>query len=450
MQEFPFAEGIKHLHGVLFLVPFSKISTPEEVEQTDDYKFRNPRLMTERGQADLLDRNLSASLRDSIKTKTLMNPLICRWINVDGELLPQVLGGDRRYRALEFLIRKKEMVRDPNNATLTSRGEYEFELRSADKVYEYVPCQIYSATNDLDALAISYTENHCRQNFSEGHDIAMVIELRRCGASDNKILEILSPHDEKWLRETDNLIHSLDEKSLHDLTEGRIDRDGAKALLSIEDLDLREQVRETANQESQEEHNRRVKRIQKHAERAMDEQEIAEGELADAEYRKDSDATQEATVKVAEASAKVARNIRKRVAAKPVTTVKNVRAASVRIAPDNDRLRSLRGPKIKAGVDYFTSVVVNEGKCPQGTFVLNIDSLKFGIRLLNAILAGDDDFANVARRHALAKKEEAVNIIQENPVQASYQEEDSYRDDPEKSEEDSYQDDDEVEMDDEE
>src|SRR5690606_19071368 len=173
-----------------------------------------------------------------------------------------------------------ETVKDPSSVRLNDQGEYEYEWHTADVVYDKVLCQVFAAKSDLEALALAYAENQCRQNLTDGHDIAMVMELRQHGANDEKIMEIMQK-EEKWLRDTDNLIQNLDESSLKELIEDRIDREAALELAKIEDVDLRTKIREVADAKSAEDSQRKYTRLQKKVMSALDEQEIAEGSLAD-------------------------------------------------------------------------------------------------------------------------------------------------------------------------
>ena len=239
-DEFPLnriSDSFKHLYGSLFAVPFNAIVVPDaEEDDEQEYRFRNPRLLTEFGQAAFLDKTACTALRESIKSKTLLNHLVCRWVEVDGQYVPQLVGGDRRYRAIEFLIRKKEIVTDPRSAKMDDKGQWQYSKCSADIAYETIPCQVFAVNSDLDALALSWAENKSRIELSEGHEVAEVIKLRKFDASDERILEILQ-QDPKWLAETDELIASLDEESLADLLEARIDRASAIELSAIKNID---------------------------------------------------------------------------------------------------------------------------------------------------------------------------------------------------------------------
>lgn len=389
-------KGCKHLYGNLFLVPFDLIMVPDDDESDDsDYVFKNPRLLTENGQNALIDKDLSSELRDSIKSQSLLNPLICRWVeDEDGELTPQLVGGDRRFRAIDSLIKKKEMVCDSRTCRIGRDGSYIYDLAPADEVYEFIICQVWNCNDDLEALGLSWAENKGRVNLSDGHEVAVALRLRNCGASDEKILEILQ-RDEKWLASTDKLIQDLDQETLDNLIEGRIDRASAKELLEIEDPELRTKVLEEANNSSEEFAKRKKKRVEKKYEAALDEQEIAEGNLAVAIHEEDEDAQEEAEDKIEEASKKAKRFKKEHEQIAPVTTSKQVKEAVRKVTGEEEPIRCLSARKIRDGLEYLQDLVENEGKCPKGSFEADLDQLELVVRILELnILGNDEDFEN--------------------------------------------------------
>lgn len=403
-------QGVQQLYGTLYTVPFGMIIVPDADGNEEEYKFSNPRMLTEQGTADLMDKRLSADLRESIKSKTLLNPLVCRWVKKDGVNCPQLVGGDRRYRALDFLIRKKEIVTDPRSLHLTDEGEWTYKQVSADEAYATVPCQVFAVPNDLDALALSWAENKGRIDLSEGHEVAEVIKLRKFGATDEKILEILQ-REEKWLAETDRLIAELDPETLADLIEARMTRSCAAELCAINDIELRSKIRTKANEAATETYQKKIKRYQSQIEKALDEREIAEGAVADAEFHDDKEGVAVAEAKVEEASAKVARNVKERDAEAPVATAKNVRDAKAEAGvdgkDDEKPLRMLRPSKVQDGVDYLDALIGNGGTCLENppTFVADVEELKLARRILNNnILANEADFAVTIKRHIDGKK----------------------------------------------
>lgn len=394
-------EGIKHLHGALYLVPFNFIAVADKEPNPEakGYTFSNPRTLTEKGQADLMDKRSAEILRNDIRDRTLMAPFICRWAEQGGQIMPQLVGGERRHRAVNKLIDDKTPVKDASTAKLNEQGEYEYEYRPADQVYEYVVCQIFSAKSDTDALALAYSENACRMNLTEGHDVAICQELRKAGASDEKIMEVMHK-DAKWLRDTDQLIANLDEDSLKDLMEDRIDRDSAKSLMEIEDVETRTEVRVAANAESQEDSTRRRARYQKRVSAALEEQEIAAGSVADAAHQGNNEALAEAKEKLADADTKVKRTIAERDSKKPVTKKKHIINAAKKVTGnDLTDKRALRGPKIQEHyIDYLVKIIDNDGKCPEDTFQIDTNTLDFGLAIAKAILAGNTNCADVCRK----------------------------------------------------
>jgi hypothetical protein len=322
-------DGVKHLHGAMYLVRFPLLQIPDPEAQAEvtpgaekQYEFRNPRALTEKGQAVLFDKMKSQEMRESIRDKTLMTPFICRW---KGQTI-QMVGGERRHRAVSWLINKKELVKDARSFKMNDEMEPEYEYKPADQVYEYVLCQIFHATNDLDALALSYTENDCRVNQGPGHDVAMVIELRQCGATDEKIMGVMSK-DEKWLRDTDNIIAGLDPTTLRDVIEDRIERDAALQLLAVKekyDDIIASKVVVVAQEMAERDYKKRFDKLTKKLTEARDEQEIAEGNVAEAKFQ--GTGIEDAEGELHESEAKVGRLAKDRAEDKPKVAAANVRA----------------------------------------------------------------------------------------------------------------------------
>jgi hypothetical protein len=388
-------QGCKHLHGNLFLVPFDMIRVPEGEDENEDgnYIFKNPRLMTENGQSVVLDKDLSSELRHSIKSQSMLNPLICRWVEGENdELIPQLVGGDRRYRALDYLIKKQEIVCDPRVCEIDDDGHYQYGTGPADEVYEFVACQVWNVNDDLDALSLSWAENKGRVNLNEGHEVAITIRLRECGASDEKILEILQ-RDEKWLANTDRLVEELDTTTLNDLIEGKLDRAAANELMSIKDPEVRSQVREKANLAAKEFADRKKKRIGKKMEAALDEKELAEAELVEAEILEDEDAIDDAEERIVEADKKAKRFAKDQKQVVAVTNTRQVKQAVSDVAGEDELVRCLSGRKIRIGLDYLEALIENEGKCLKGNFEADLDQLELLVRIIEGnILANDEDF----------------------------------------------------------
>lgn len=398
-QELP--HGVKHLHGTLYLVKFQSLQVSDpDGEKTKEYKFSNPRLLTEQGQKVLYDKQANADIRHSIKRKGLLTPLICRWgKDENGAACVQLLGGERRHRALDYLIRNKEMVVDPSAPSRIKENlDCEMAERPADQVYSEVLCQVYSADSDLDALSLSVAENNCRENLTDGHAVAMVNELRRCGATDDRILAILEK-DERWLRDTDGLLNNLDQDTLHCLIDDRISRDAALELMSIKDLPLRKRVLDAANANSERDFKAYYDRLTKRLSSQRDEHEIAEGAIVDAQYSHDALAEEQARQRLAAAEVKIERTRKERAAAAPVTKRKDVRDGIRDVTGEIRQPAALKPAAIKKHyVEPLEALIRVGGRTASGA-IASTEALKLSVKLLNAILGGDTDALEIIRLH---------------------------------------------------
>lgn len=403
-QHFPLErlpDGCRHLYGNLFIVPFQSIRTPEIQESVDvdgEYKFGNPRLLVERGQADLLDKKISSELRDSIKNHTLLNPLVCRWIADGDKSYPMILGGDRRYRSLDYLIRRKEQVVDPRVVFMDENQRWSYHRVPANEAYEFVVCQVFACNDDLEALALAWAENKGRINLTEGHEIAEVIKLREVKASDGKILEILQ-RDQKWLAEVDRLIAGLDHKTLADLMEGRIDKNSAVELLKIEDTNVRDQVRQTAVEQAQETFQKKFQRIKGKLEKTLVAEELAEGAVAMAEGETEKQEAEEELAKVRADKKSLSKKVDQ---TRPVATANDVRAASSEISGEEraSKRKILQKNQIKDGAEYLSSLIRNNGSCLDGSFTAHIDALRLAHKLMTEnILKNNTDWRSTLMDH---------------------------------------------------
>lgn len=346
---------IKHLHGALYLVPFELIELPEPEMGKDGYEFHNPRAITDKGQSELTDAESSESLRNDIVNKTLMTPLICRF-GKKGKI--QLVGGERRYRALSYLMQKQVMVRDPQNIINNKDGSSEYGWRAANHVYESVPCQVYKADDDLEALAFSYSENENRQNFNSGHDVAMMLELRRKKVGDDRILTILQK-TKAWMRDTDELVKSLDPKTLGDLIEGRIDRVAAQKLSMIDDLSERKRILEEAKSISEVRNEQRQATNVRVMDKANREMTLAEMEMVAANASGDKSEVKEAAKHVQKASAMIAdamargRQSSKSTGSRDVDIAIRKRMGPRVPKPDN---RSLSQGKVKKYLEFLADL----------------------------------------------------------------------------------------------
>ena len=398
---FEFSKRIKHLYGALHLVPFEMIEVSDPNVGSEGYQFSNPRLMTEQGQTDLMDLEMSSVLREDIKNKTLRAPLICRV--VDGEKI-QLGGGERRYRSLSYLIDKNEFVKDPSSVNVDRKGNKEYSYKLAGEVYKDVLCQIYNTESDIEALAYSYSENACRKNLNDGHDVAILMELRRHKATDDQILSVLQKN-KMWLRDTDSLVKKLDPATLNELLEGRITRQAAAKLSEIDDIDDRTEVREKAGAVSDKRNSRNMNINQKRIERAAKDQHVAQINLRVAEtldsmgedhcdIEKVTEDLKLANTNVADAFSRQNDGI------KPML-VEDIE--KVRVPGDNPTSKFMKRDRIKHCYLDFLAKICKTGSSEDGSFTVPTtmagrDAIRLAMRIAKGIHDGDENCLRIVKK----------------------------------------------------
>ena len=397
---FEFSKRIKHLYGALHLVPFEMIEVSDPNVGSEGYQFSNPRLMTEQGQTDLMDLEMSSVLREDIKNKTLIAPLICR---VEGEKI-QLVGGERRYRSLSYLIDKNEFVKDPSSVNVDSKGKKEYSYKLAGEVYKDVLCQIYNTESDIEALAYSYSENACRKNLNDGHDVAILMELRRHKATDDQIISVLQKN-KMWLRDTDNLVKKLDPATLDELLEGRITRQAAAKLSEIEDIDDRTEIREKAGAVSDKRNSRNMSINQNRIERATKDQNIAQINLRVAEtldyMGEDHCDIDKVTEELKLANTNVADAFsRQNDGVKPML-VQDIE--KVMVSSDNPISKFMKRDRIKHCYLDLLAKICKTGSSDDGSFTVpstmaGRDAIRLAMRIAKGIHDGDENCLRIVKK----------------------------------------------------
>lgn len=405
MKELSLPAGVKHLTSSLYLVNFDLLRLAERSENSNgEYKFSNPRGLTQSGEAVILDKEQSQDIRKSIKELGLMNPLVARWVKEDdGNYYPQLVGGERRYRAISYLISKKEMVRDTGNAKFNAEQNcFEYTERPADEVYAQVLMQVYVAKDDLEALAYAYDENACRVNLSEGHDVAMLVQLRQAKASDEQILNILHKKVQ-WLRETDKLVSNLDLTTLNNWIEGNIAREAAQELLKVENIDTRLECLQKAKQASKMVWQEKIEKIQKQVQNCEEELELAQADKAVAGISNEAEAVEAAEETVEKAEKKLERTKKDRDTVKPVVKSKQARKAIQEVSGEEiagNVNNCLREPKIrKFYYDYLDQMIQNEGRDESLNLEIPLDALNLAFDLVKGILDGNTEVTEIMQTY---------------------------------------------------
>lgn len=397
----PLADGIRHLYGNLYLVPFKAIHIVTETKggnKETKYSFVNPRLLTEKGQKSFTNKESSLRLRTDIKRHGMMHPFVCVWFEKNGIMCPKLIGGHNRANAISKLISDNEQVKDiskdqPALMTLDSNKEISFsdEFSPASKVYEFVLCTIYAVDEELDSLELSYSENNCRENLTLGHDIAILKELLHVKASDERIIKILQK-DEKWLRDVKSLLDNVDSQTLDDLIEDKISLDSAFELIKINDMEIRHNVRDSAINESMEDHQKKMERIKKEITTCLIEKDIQEGNVVTAKYHNDKSKLKEAEDAIEEIEQKSQRLSSKIQTMQPKATVKNIKKARISHNVSNIQKRGLKGKSIQIIYEYVNGLLeVAEANEDEAV----VEKLKLCCKLTKAILDGDQDWKNI-------------------------------------------------------
>ena len=424
------SEDIKHLYGTLFLVKFDKLKLPEKSEDEDKgYQFLNPRTITDSGMEQAYDKKGMKGMRDSIRDVGLLNPLVCRWIDHEGEEVPQIVAGESRHRALSYLIGKKEKVKDPNSAVFDeSKGRVEYSYRPANEVYEYIPCQIYQTEDDLQALELSTTENRVRTNLTEGHDVALVRELRECEVEDKVILKILGK-EAAWLRDTDKLIEGLDHDTLVALCENRIKREAAKKLLAFDDEEVRQKVLARAIEISEEVAREQITKLDDFIENAEEDAEIATGSVAVARLVDDDEKVEKAEEALAKAEDRIERGEKAKKKVRAVAKSKQVDQAAGEVTGKKPE-KCLREPKIrKHYLEVLRPMASSDkasGACHEsGGFIYSVQHMQLALALIQGILEGNTDMYGILKK--FYKKPTVEDVVLQEEVPEDLGDEDDFQ-----------------------
>ena len=302
------------------------------------------------------------------------------------------------------MIDKNEFVKDPSSVNVDSNGKKEYSYKLAGEVYKDVLCQIYNTQSDIEALAYSYSENACRKNLNDGHDVAILMELRRHKATDDQIISVLQKN-KMWLRDTDNLVKKLDPATLNELLEGRITRQAAAKLSEIEDIDDRAEIRQKAGAVSDKRNSRNMNINQKRIERAAKDQHVAQINLRVAEtldsMGEDHCDIEKVTEELKLANTNVADAFsRQNDGVKPML-VEDIE--KVRIPSDNPTSKFMKRDRIKHCYLDFLEKICKTGSSEDGSFTVPTtmagrDAFRLAMRIAKGIHDGDENCLRIVKK----------------------------------------------------
>lgn len=389
--------GVELLGEVdLYSANFSLLQLPEPEEaDMEVYTWSNPRRtgQTEEG-AGLGKMDMEELLTD-IKEEGLMSPLICRWIIKDeGNLIIQVLDGERRWRCIDKLVSTSEKV--------WCRGQKKW--RPATEVYKTVPCRIVTG-NDKEALKIAFMVSDRSINWGEAAVAKLIRRLRNCGCGDEEILET-TKKSAQWLREQDRIC-ALDDLTFSYLTDGKINRAFALRLTEIDDQDRRHQHLRAAYDDALTCYKQEIQKAEDDLEKAVEKEEYAEAELDEA-VAKGQDTT-EVETKLGEAQARTTQKQQVRSSVpRPKAKTPNHRRAVQKMAEEGDDeatkcVGTILSPgKIEKQLEVIQEAIVAGGKDSEGRTILDVAKLKACEVCYKAIIHGDEDVIRLLRRHHAA------------------------------------------------
>jgi ParB-like chromosome segregation protein Spo0J len=392
--EFDLPEGCEVLEGTNFcLIPFDLLALPDQVE----YKgkcFTNPRNITEKSFADQTDQKTAKDLQDSIATHTLLNPLVCRFVeDKNGDPKVVVIGGERRYRAIYKLRDENVFVSTGKIQVVSHDGSWTCEKKPARVVYHKVPCQLFFCQTDKEAITLAWAENKNRKNLTDGVEIAQVKVFREKNLADLFIQETIQ-RDWEWLKTTDALINGLDEETYDSLINDKITRDCAIELLKQNEGD-RKKILKKVSVIAQ-------KRVEEAEEEVLNiiEEELssAQDEFLEASYSSDDDFKKKASANLEVVKEKVDQVKFHQKLVKPVATAKDVKKVYGELAKRDVKVKSLKDKVNNQFVKYLEILILNKGADFKADFVIDPKFLEFALRLFrDNHLAGEKDYPSTIK-----------------------------------------------------
>lgn len=387
---------VEHISDNLYKVPLSllRIANSDGDDKVLGFPFRNPRRGRMAGK--LLSKGLEqekiAQLAESIRQTKMQHPLIVGTAhkNIGSQQLT-ILSGERRYRALHSLVGDDVECFDPTTQKHVA----------ASKLYAAVECRIYTGIDRKLAIKLAFDVNENAESIGEAADVAMVLELREQGFTDPEILDITGKSP-TWLRDT-GILGRLDQQTLMALAEEKINRTVALQLCKEKDEASRHALL-AATVEAAE---NRILQIKQEAEKrydaALDNHEMAKGNLAAAELTGEGQASAVAKMQQAERQMeKVEQDTRQTRNRKPTASTKDLQAAKAR----NGGAKPLTVNKIrKFWVGLAESLVIGQGKTDKGeTPDIDLEDARLVVLLAKkGIDRGEKDLMKLLAEHNTSK-----------------------------------------------
>lgn len=396
--------GIEHLKGNLYRVQLGLIKFSEQTE-ADVLTFSNPRLLTANPKPKGLGKDEMNELREAIRTEGLENPLLLRWIDVDGERTLQLVGGERRKRCLDKLVGSDVECYDPATES----------WKKASEMYEYVDCRI-NEMDDQSAFKHAFSENECSVGIGDGATIGLIGEFRKADWTDDQILQTTGKSI-SWLRDTDILL-GLDEKTLTALTSEEINRASALQLAQVEDIQERIELLETAKKFAVKRLDALKSKLTHEVEVAENKVEIAKAQVVEAEMKHQGAKKQAAEAKIEKVQKRIddkKHEIEELEEVVPIINSKDIHRAKNKAAAASSDLteeqledgKSLTNAKLaKHWVEPLSELIKEWDGIEDQATDLQIDlcDAKLVLLLIDAKNEGNKDILGLLEAHKLTKE----------------------------------------------
>lgn len=375
-------EGVKHVYGTLYEITHDAILIPKKGEEGANIRYLS-------GDDNSLgvgfEKPAMDRLYESIKTSGLHNPLICRWHEEAGEMFAKLVDGERRWRNIDRLLLKNEMVYDPATGKMVP----------AKSLYSSLLVRIYAAKDDKEAIRLSYQENHSRVAFNDKVDISLVKQLRVKGFKDEEILDITGQKSD-WLRDTDKLIAALenDPDTLEALSQGVIQRDAALVFIGITDLQERKEAVKVATEYASKQYKAKMEKLDKSIRRAKIQREEAATDEVIAGAKNDQPGKEAASARKGAAAKAIEDKTREKSDSKPQVSKKVAKKAAKKKKNNTDppAVKAMTNKKITKEFIGVYDVLIKSGGVPEGEeeVVCHPDILKAFRDVAKAIATSDE------------------------------------------------------------
>jgi hypothetical protein len=228
-------------------IPFSSIKPAKEFDEFE-FAFFNPRVLENKNRESYgFSQEEIEQLKNSIKSKGLMENLHVNQIN--GECV--LVDGHRRHEAISQLLQENVLCYD----------RHANQNVPAKDLYDSIIVTIHHGLNASQCFSRAFESDSNKISFGENATIRFVDYCSNFNMPEHKIVEMCGK-TVSWLRYTVKLLHKVnqDEEIKSALLEGRINAAAANSLMDIEDEAERQRIFQTALQKAEQDFENKIKK----------------------------------------------------------------------------------------------------------------------------------------------------------------------------------------------